>query len=238
MLPHAPQSFGFVARSAQWSTQNVGRVPCVQPHAPFTHCWPPAHARPHTPQLAALFVKLTQAPPQLAVPGAVQVDWQRAAEQTVPAAHTVPQAPQLFGLERISTQTPPQRVCPAGQVAAPSTAASTGRPVSATRSAATSGAGARSATESTETSGEASGDRRSTDASLAADASTSTSSKLRAPQPAAAKSMKARHRRQSTRTLRSIFMTRPVKEGSEPRAQDTTCAGSTSCSRSSPKWIT
>jgi hypothetical protein len=67
-LPHPPQSLGFDARSTHCPLQSIGRVPCEQAHAPFTHCCPPTQARPHTPQLAALFVRFTQAPPQFVVP--------------------------------------------------------------------------------------------------------------------------------------------------------------------------
>jgi hypothetical protein len=123
-FPQAPQLVGLEARSAHWPLQSVGRAPAVHPHAPFTHCCPPVHARPQAPQLPALVVVSTQAPLQLVVPGA-HIVAQTPPEQTllVPV-QAVPQAPQLVGLDRRSTQVVPHKVCPTTGQIGPASAAS------------------------------------------------------------------------------------------------------------------
>jgi len=204
IVPQVPQLFGSAARSTHRLLQSVGRVPRVQAHVRFTHCWPSTQALPQVPQLAGLVVRLTHAPAQLVSPGIVQVIWQIPAEQTDPAGHALPHMPQLAGLDRVSTQAPPHTVSPTGQVIPPSAVASRAR-----ASAGRTTSPVELWSPFTEVSSAASGSFPSTDASV--DLSTVRSTTLRPPHPAPTANEYAHSPRpHSQRRLRSIFITRPI----------------------------
>jgi hypothetical protein len=110
VIPHAPQSRAFVARSTHWPPQDAGRCP-RHPHLPETHWSPFGHTSPHVPQLRGSAFKLTQAPPQLVVPAA-QTGPHWPCAQTSPGGQMTPHCPQSDGLDLTSTQLPLQSVVP------------------------------------------------------------------------------------------------------------------------------
>lgn len=106
LLPHAPQLARLEPRLTHWPLQRVW--PIGQAHALLTHCWPPAHDRPHAPQLRTSLVKLAQALAQLVSGGpepvahvSTQVPF---AQLGVVAEHAAPQLPQFLGSVLKSTQ--------------------------------------------------------------------------------------------------------------------------------------
>lgn len=71
-IPQPPQWRGSLAISTHIVPQ---RTPLRQPHTPPVQVMPPLHVTPHAPQLSALTLRSTQAPPQGTAP-APQIDVQ------------------------------------------------------------------------------------------------------------------------------------------------------------------
>jgi hypothetical protein len=67
-----------------------------QPHTPPLQTEPAGHALPHAPQLSALFIVFTHAPPEHWVSPPAQVDLQELLLQTCPEPQELPQLPQLL----------------------------------------------------------------------------------------------------------------------------------------------
>jgi hypothetical protein len=97
--------------------------PGGQAHTPLWHVSPPAHARPHAPQLAPSVLSSTQAPPHTESPACEQacphVDPAHVAVPPVGAGHTAQLGPHAAGLS--AAHAPPQRFVPAGHEHAPET---------------------------------------------------------------------------------------------------------------------
>jgi hypothetical protein len=112
-------------------------------HIPAEHVWPAAHARPQAPQLLALLVVSTHAPPQLVCPaGHIIIEpWQRPFVHVWPAEQTVPHAPQFMSSVKTLVQTPLQRVSPPPQGDDPSMGEAVITPESARASTLASGRG-------------------------------------------------------------------------------------------------
>jgi hypothetical protein len=67
-----------------------------QPHTPALQTDPAGHALPQAPQLSALLIVSTQAPPVHWVSPPAQLAWHELPLHTCPDAHLLPQVPQLF----------------------------------------------------------------------------------------------------------------------------------------------
>jgi hypothetical protein len=108
VVPHAPQLFGSLWRSAQTPWQLV--LPPLHTHCPAVHVWLDEQVLPQLPQLFESVPRFTQLPPHGVVPlGHARVQVPRS--QSCPLAHAVPHAPQFLESFEVSTQTLPHS-CP------------------------------------------------------------------------------------------------------------------------------
>jgi hypothetical protein len=126
LLPQVPQSMGSLCRFAQWGMappRPPGHsVKPVAQHAPPSHAiaWhippthetdPPAHMRPHMPQLFGSVIRSAHPLPHIIAPAA-QVHMPPV--QLPPDPHELPQRPQLSVLvARVTHPTFGQSTCPA-----------------------------------------------------------------------------------------------------------------------------
>jgi hypothetical protein len=80
-----------------------------QPHTPPLQTEPAGHALPHVPQLSALLIVSTQAPPEHWVSPPPQLDWHELLLQTCPEAHLLLQLPQLLASAGMQAPLHPSR---------------------------------------------------------------------------------------------------------------------------------